>query len=238
MSAVFSTERPASSTLKLNSMPQQKFWFDPSATRPTLEAERRHRQERLAGAFRLFARHGFDLGLAGHITARDPELTDHFWINPLGMHFPRIGVSDLLLVNAHDEVVIGNWPLNKAAFTIHAAIYEAHPHIVAAAYTRSIYSKAWSTLGRPLGPLTQNMCSFYEDHTLFDGFTDMVADSNEGKRIAYILTKPDGDMYRGVILKNHGILTADPTAETTTWWYIALDSTAYTQLLAEATGVP
>ena len=36
MSAVFSIERPASSTLKLNSTPQQKFWFDPPATRPTL----------------------------------------------------------------------------------------------------------------------------------------------------------------------------------------------------------
>ena len=69
MSAVLSIERAASSTLKLNSTPQQKFWFDPPAARPTLEAERRHRQERLAGAFRLFARLGFDLGVAGQPNA-------------------------------------------------------------------------------------------------------------------------------------------------------------------------
>lgn len=37
------------------------------------EEERRHRKQRLAAAFRLFAAYGFDEGVAGHITARDPE---------------------------------------------------------------------------------------------------------------------------------------------------------------------
>jgi hypothetical protein len=121
-----------------------------------VQAERRHRQERLAGAFRLFARFGFAQGLAGHITARDPELTDHFWVNPLGIHFSRIKVSDLLLVNSKGETVIGDRPLNKAAFAIHAAIHEHNPKIIAAAHTHSTYGKAWSTLGRKLDTLTQD----------------------------------------------------------------------------------
>ncbi|HEY1215569.1 MAG TPA: class II aldolase/adducin family protein, partial [Bryobacteraceae bacterium] len=65
----------------------------------TAAEERQHRKERLAAAFRLFARYGFDEGVAGHITARDPELIDHFWVNPFGMHFAHIRVSDLILVN-------------------------------------------------------------------------------------------------------------------------------------------
>jgi hypothetical protein len=43
-------------------------------SQPTFDdpvAERRHRKERLAAAFRLFGRFGFDEGVAGHITARD-----------------------------------------------------------------------------------------------------------------------------------------------------------------------
>ena len=36
------------------------------------EEERLHRKQRLAAAFRLFSRFGFDQGVAGHITARDP----------------------------------------------------------------------------------------------------------------------------------------------------------------------
>ena len=35
--------------------------------------ERLHRKQRLAAGFRLFSKFGFDEGVAGHITARDPE---------------------------------------------------------------------------------------------------------------------------------------------------------------------
>src|SRR6184192_4548334 len=69
--------------------------------------ERRHRKERLAAAFRLFAEFGFDEGVAGHITARDPEHADCFWVNPFGMHFGHICVSDLVLVNDTGDVVHG-----------------------------------------------------------------------------------------------------------------------------------
>ncbi len=99
--------------------------------------------------------------LAGHITARDPEWTDHFWVNPFGKHFSRIRVSDLLLVNAQGEIVVGDGPVNQAAFAIHAAIHEARPDVIAAAHTHSLYGKAWSTLGRTLDPLTQDSCAFY-----------------------------------------------------------------------------
>ncbi|WP_186022748.1 class II aldolase/adducin family protein [Burkholderia gladioli] len=236
MSTVLPLQSRTPSGLAINPRPQQKFWFDPPAPRASIAAERRHRQERLAGAFRLFARHGFALGLAGHITARDPELPDHFWVNPLGVHFSRIKVSDLLLVNGRGETVIGERPLNKAAFAIHAAIHEAHPELVAAAHAHSTYGKAWSTLGRPLAPLTQDACVFYEDHALFDDFTGMVVDTSEGDRIAQALAKPEGGTHKGVILKNHGILTGGPTVEAAAWWYIALDNVAHTALLAEAAG--
>ncbi|MDE1182395.1 class II aldolase/adducin family protein [Paraburkholderia sp.] len=219
--------------LAFRDTPVRKFWFDDATAARTLDEERRHRRERLAGAFRLFARYGFDQGLAGHITARDPEWTDHFWVNPLGKHFARIRVSDLLLVNSHGEIVIGEGPLNQAAFAIHAAIHEAHPDIVAAAHTHSLYGKAWSTLGRTLDPLTQDSCAFYQDHALFDDFQGVVLDTSEGARIAETLKH-----YKAVILKNHGILTAGPSVEAAAWWYIALDNACHTQLLAEAAGTP
>src|SRR2546427_11363377 len=89
----------------------------------SVEEERVHRKEQLAAAFRLFAKFGFDEGVAGHITARDPERTDHFWVNPFGMHFSQICVSNLILVNASGEVVEGKHPVNRAAF---AKIGRAH----------------------------------------------------------------------------------------------------------------
>src|SRR4029077_13859254 len=37
-----------------------------------IDEARLHRKQRLAAGFRLFSRFGFDEGVAGHITARDP----------------------------------------------------------------------------------------------------------------------------------------------------------------------
>ena len=219
--------------LRLNPNPQRQDWFDDDAPPRSLQAERLHRQQRLAAAFRIFARYGFDQGLAGHITARDPELTDHFWVNPFGLHFSRVKVSDLLLVNSRGEIAIGRGPLNRAAFAIHAAIHEARPDVVAAAHTHSLYGKAWASLGRKLDPLTQDGCAFYEDHGLFEDFNGVVYETDEGFRIAEALGQ-----RKGVILKNHGILTAGPTVEAAAWWYIALDNACHTQLLAEAAGTP
>lgn len=233
MSAVVPLNTTTRSGLVLNPQPHRKDWFDDAEPARSVTAERRHRQERLAGAFRLFARYGFDQGLAGHITARDPELTDHFWVNPFGLHFSRIKVSDLLLVNGKGEIAVGRGPLNRAAFAIHAAIHEARPDVVSAAHTHSLYGKAWSSLGRKLSPLTQDACAFYNDHGLFEDFGGVVYETDEGARIAAAL-----GASKGVVLKNHGILTAGPTVEATAWWYIALDNACQAQLLAEAAGNP
>src|SRR5437899_9427681 len=149
--------------------------------------ERRHRKQRLAAAFRLFGQFAFDEGVAGHITARDPERLDHFWVNPLGMSFKQIRVKDLLLVNDRGDVVEGDWPVNAAAFAIHSQVHAARPDVIAAAHSHSVHGKAWSTLRRPLDPLTQDSCAFYEDHSGYHDSTGLVLDLEERKRIPHAL---------------------------------------------------
>ncbi len=89
----------------------------------TVEEERRHRKQRLAAAYRLFGRFGLDEGAAGHITVRDPEHLDRFWVNRLGQNFSHVRASDLLCVDERGEVVEGDGPLNEAAFAIHSQIH-------------------------------------------------------------------------------------------------------------------
>ncbi len=199
----------------------------------SIEEERLHRKQRLAAAFRLFGRFGFSEGIAGHITARDPEFTDHFWVNPLGKYFGHIRVSDLVLVNREGDVVKGDAHINQAAFAIHSQLHEARPDVVAAAHAHSIYGKAWSSLGRLLDPLTQDACAFYEDHALFDDYTGVVLDTSEGKRLAETLGNK-----KAIILRNHGILTVGQTVDEAAFWYITLERTCQAQLLAEAAGKP
>ena len=206
----------------------------PSApTFDSIEQERQHRKERLASVFRVFSRFGFEEGLAGHVTARDPELEDHFWVNPFGVPFGHIKASDLLLVDHDGNVVEGRHPLNQAAFAIHSRVHQARPDVIAAAHTHSLYGKTWSSLGRLLDPLTQDACAFYEDHALFDDFTGVVLDTDEGDRIGEAL-----DDNKAVILQNHGLLTVGHTIDEAAWWFITMERTCQSQLLAEAAGTP
>lgn len=201
----------------------------------SVEEERLHRKQRLAAAFRLFAMYGYDEGVAGHITARDPDpqLQDHFWVNPFGMYFGHIRASDLVLVNHAGDVVEGDRAVNRAAFVIHSQVHAARPDAVAAAHAHSIYGKAWSSLGRQLDPLTQDACAFYNDHGLFDDYTGVVIDLDEGKRIAHAL----GD-HKSAILRNHGILTVGRSVDEAAYWFITMERTCHAQLLAEAAGTP
>ena len=197
------------------------------------EVERTYRKQRLAAAFRLFSKFGFDEGVAGHITARDTERLDHFWVNPFAMHFGQIRASDLILVNHQGEVVEGDRPVNTAAFVIHSQIHAARPDVVAAAHAHSIYGKSWSAMGRLLEPITQDVCAFYEDHALFDDFTGVVLDTEEGKRIAHALGE-----RKAVILRNHGLLTVGHSVDEAAWWFITMERSCQAQLLASAAGQP
>ncbi len=199
----------------------------------TLAEERTHRKQRLASAFRLFAKFGFSEGVAGHITARDPERTDHFWVNPFGMHFAHIRVSDLVLVNEQGEVVEGDRPINEAAFAIHSRVHMSRPDVIAAAHAHSFYGKTWSSLGRLLDPLTQDACAFYEDHGLFSDYTGVVYDTSEGDRIAQALGS-----HKAAILQNHGLITVGSTVDEAAWYFISMDRCCQSQLMAEAAGKP
>ena len=66
---------------------QLKLTMPPTFDSP--EDERLHRKQRLAATFRLFGRFGFNEGVAGHVTARDPEHPELFWVNPFGLSFDR-----------------------------------------------------------------------------------------------------------------------------------------------------
>src|SRR5690606_30323444 len=90
----------------------QQVSLDGPPTFDSVDEERVHRKQRLAGALRVFGRLGFGEGVAGHITVRDPEFPDCFWVNPFGLSFRHMRASDLLLVSHAGEVLVGSRPVN------------------------------------------------------------------------------------------------------------------------------
>ncbi|KAI8943277.1 hypothetical protein NX059_001297 [Plenodomus lindquistii] len=195
----------------------------------TLEEERLYRKQHLAAAYRVFAARGFDEGVAGHISVRDPILHDHFWLNPLSTHFSCIRVRDLILVNEAGEVVEGNEPINAAAFAIHSAVHKARPDVVAACHAHSVFGKAWSAFGRPLSMYTQDSVRFFKDHGVYKQFGGVVLASEEGERIAEALGSG-----KAAILQNHGILTVGQSVDEAAFWFLSLDKSCQAQLLIDA----
>ncbi len=197
----------------------------------SLEEERLHRKQRLAAGFRLFGKFGFEEGVAGHITARDPEHSDRFWVNPFAVPFAHLRVSDLICVDEHGEVVEGSRPVNAAAFAIHSQIHQARPDVAAAAHSHSVNGRALAALGEKLEPISQDVTAFYHDHSVFEDYTGVVLDVEEGKRIAHAL----GDR-KAVILRNHGLLTVGTTVDAAVWWFITMERSCQVQLIAKAAG--
>ncbi len=200
----------------------------------TVEDERAHRKAKLAGALRVFGRLGFGEGVAGHITVRDPEFGDLFWVNPFGMSFRHIRSSDLILVNHDGDVVYGSHPVNQAAFVLHAAIHAARPEVNAAAHAHSTYGKAFSSLGIPLAPLTQDACAFYGDHTVIAEQGGAVVFEVEAGR-EFASKFPTG---KAAIHQNHGLFTVDETVDAAAFWFITMERNCQAQLAAMAAGTP
>jgi ribulose-5-phosphate 4-epimerase/fuculose-1-phosphate aldolase len=172
--------------------------------------------------------------VAGHITARDPELTDHFWVNPFGMSFRHVRVSDLILVSHTGEVVEGNRPVNPAAFAIHSAVHAARPDVIAAAHAHSVYGKAWSSLGRLARSHHPGRLRLLRGpHRVRGGRRRHRARGGGGQGAGLALGP-----HKATIHRNHGLFTVGHTVDEAAWWFITMERSCQAQLLAEAAGTP
>ncbi|KAG4443233.1 hypothetical protein IFR05_001276 [Cadophora sp. M221] len=200
-----------------------------------IEDQRTYQKQHLAVAFRVFARQGFDEGVAGHISLRDPLNPEHFWINPLSTHFSQIRVSDLVLVNEHGEVQPegAQAAINGPAFAIHSEIHKARPDLNAACHAHSVYGKAFSCFGRPIEMIYQDALRFYNDLAVYPRYGGTVISTEEGARIAQSLGN-----CRSIILQNHGMITCGATVDEAAFLFIALDRCCHAQMLANAASVP
>jgi len=210
--------------------------FKKLLTPPTfsdVEEHRKHLKERLVLAIRIFAKYNFDHIIAGHISVRDPGDPKTFWVNPFGLAFSLMTVSDLILVDHSGAVIAGGKPgrrvVNLAGFEIHSAIHAARPDVLTVCHSHSTYGKAFATLGKNLDMITQDACSFYNDIVLGPEFSGVVAQESEGAKIAELLGK-----NKATILRNHGILTVGKYVESAVAWFIMLEKQCEVQLLADA----
>ena len=197
--------------------------------------ERKWALEHMAAAFRYFAREGYCEGTAGHISVRDPVDPSTFWINPLGKHFKLMKATDMVHID-EDGNILSDGPksaINAAGFAIHSALHKARPDVNAACHTHSVYGKAYSTFGKPLEMLNQDVCTFYNSHSVYNNFGGVAIEASEGEGIA----KAVGN-GKGAILQNHGLITVGYTVDEAAYLFGLMERCCKVQLLVDSSNSP
>jgi ribulose-5-phosphate 4-epimerase/fuculose-1-phosphate aldolase len=190
-------------------------------------------KQELVEAIQLFAELGYGEGVAGQLSVRDPDNPDCYWVNPFGMDLYHVKVRDLLHVGPQGVVIAGSGTLSPGTDALHGELYRVRPDLAAFAHAHSLYGKAWSALGRPLDPITQDACTLYGRHSVYAQYSGLVNDHQEGKEIA--ATMGSGT---AVILQNHGFFTGGRSVAEAAWLFVVMERAAQVQLLAEAAGTP
>lgn len=204
-------------------------FLDPAAYEPELAdplALRAHRNRQLALAYRVFGAMGWGSLGDGHISARDPERTDCFWMGRYGVPFRFMTTDDLVLVRP-DGTIEGGGYINMAAYYIHAPVHEARPDIVAAAHCHTPYGTPFSATVSRLEPISQESCAFFDDHEIFDDEEVNIGSTDGGKRIAAAMGGA-----RATILRNHGLLTVGATVDAAVGYFLLMERCAEVQVKA------
>lgn len=134
-----------------------------------------------------------------------------------------------MLVNEDGHVQDGGNQacVNAAGFFIHSELHKARPDVNAACHAHSPNGVAYSVFGKPLEMITQDVCYFYNRHSLYDNFGGIVLAAEEGRRIARAL----GGTNHSVILRNHGLLTTGKTVDEAAFLFHMMERCCGVQLL-------
>ena len=154
----------------------------------------------LAACYRLFVKFGWTDLIFTHLSARVPNTTDQYLINPYGLLFSEITASNLIKVDFNGDVVSGNFSYNKAGHAIHSSILQARPDANAVLHSHTRAGASVSAMGERLLPLSQHAIEI-QDLVCYHPYTYAPDDNSECERLANDI----GDKWL-MIMHNHGLL--------------------------------
>lgn len=185
------------------------------------EQERLHRKRQCALGYRAFGALRWGQLGDGHISVRDPERPDCFWLLRYGVPFDQATVDDLVLVGPDGSLVAGRGEINMTAYYIHMPVHDARPEIMSVAHTHTAYGTPWSANMMPFRAVSQEACTFVYDQSIFGGEELNVMNFETGQRIAEAMGST-----RLCMLRNHGPLTAGASVAEAVGLFVMADRVA------------
>ena len=181
------------------------------------------RKWQVALGYRILAANRWGQIGDGHVSARDPILTDHFWVLGYGIPFREATVANLTLVAPDGSAVDGPTDngVNFAAYNIHWPILDARPDLVSAVHTHTGFGTPWSANAEPFRPISQEACALVFEQSVYMGEDLEVISTAGGEAIAAAMGQS-----KLCILRNHGLLTAGDTPAAAIGWFIIAERVA------------
>lgn len=185
----------------------------------------------LAAVCRLMDHYGWTDVILNHVSARVPEATDRFLMNPYGLDYSEVNASHLVKLDMACKPFDDNaWPVNVAGVMLHSAIYEARPDVHCAIHTHTPYGVAVSMLEEGL-LCDDQMSMLFHGSVGYHDFEGIVVNPDEKDRIQKALGN-----NKCLILRNHGLVAVGASIAEAFWNYYYLEFACRVQMQVMATG--
>ncbi len=185
----------------------------------------------LAAAYRLVDLYGWSDLLATHLSARVPDETDRFLINPFGLMFDEMTASALVKVDEDgSELSPSEFGINPAGFTVHSAVHMARADAMCVIHTHTQAGLGVATQKGGILPLTQQALAVIA-HTGYHAYEGIAFDHSERERLARDL----GD-NNVLVLRNHGLLSVGKTVGEAFMWMYRAERACRFQLAFQQSG--
>ena len=186
----------------------------------------------LADAGRVLAHEGQGDYVAGHVSLRLPGDPNRFYMKPAGIGLEEMTEENIITVDIEGNKVAGHFGRHNEVF-IHSEVLRARPDCHAVIHTHAVYAVVFSSLGKPLLPVSNDGAFFANGLPVFSETTELIINQARGRAVAR-----DLGAHGALLLRNHGIVTAAPTMEEAVWLALKLNQACHVQLMAEWAGGP
>ena len=160
----------------------------------------------MAACLRWADRLGLSEGICNHFSVEVPNSPGQFLLNPQGLHWSEIKVSDIITVAIDGTLISGKHEAEPTAFFIHSGIHRNVSSATVVLHTHMPNATTLSCLqdGEVIH-CTQNSLRWFNRISYDKDYNGLALDHQEGNRMAALM---QGN--RVLFLANHGVIVVGP----------------------------
>ena len=188
----------------------------------------------MSACLRWSDRLGLSEGICNHFSVEIPGQPGAFLLNPQGLHWSEIKVSDIITVATDGPLIDGKHDAEPTAFFIHSGIHRNVPSASVVLHTHMPYATALACLDEgEVIHCTQNSLRWFNRISYDKDYNGLALDHAEGNRMAALMKG-----NRVLFLANHGVIVVGPNMSEAFDDLYYLERACEVQVKAMQTGHP